>query len=360
MGYQYANEMVDRFNSFHGYNFLLSPDPVPVPEFSAIPTDYTFLVGSGDDFTFDNPSVNDGRNVYSRVISEFDSPMGVPSQSFGLSGALAFKPATDISFTNPGFEVNTTGWILGGWARTTLDFATTPASVTVNTAGTAPLICSGFTGTMTIGKTYRCTFWAKKALATIILDSPYLVMGSFTYFPTTTTYAVTTSWVQYSFDFPALATTISQISINAVAPGVAASIWVDQFEFQVPNGNVIERRDFSRTALRPMASKSTAAAATALAQLELDSSQFPPLKGTLTVKGKIRVKGGEYVPVNRLPSCVGRGILIENFNDPNTGAFGRYGIIQTAEYDAATDTASVTIDANNNFIVNLRNRLQFT
>jgi len=120
--------------------------------------------------------------------------------------------------------------------------------------------------------------------------------------------------------------------------------------------NVVQRRGFAKTKLVDFSSKMTAAAATQVCQIILDASQFPPLKGTLKVTGHIRRYGtGAHIHVSQLK--LGEAILLEDETDPNTGAIGRIGIIMQFTYDHDTQTATIAIDSNKNFVENLLARL---
>ncbi|MCW2922269.1 MAG: hypothetical protein JWL76_2143 [Thermoleophilia bacterium] len=362
-GWKYGNELIDAANAIHGYVARLSPDPVPVFEFQPQPTDYSFAVGASE-YTLLEPAAQDGRGVFSRVISEFEDAAGVRGESSSIDTATLTSPT---QFTNPSFDVNTVGWSGGTFGTITRDtaiFHTAPASVSLTTAlngsvYTASLAPSPSLTGLAPGANYVLRFWWRRDAT--LLSSLFEIFGNYIRTdPFSTTPLGTFVPIEIPFIAPSSGSLTGTLSFLIQVTTAAATVAgrFDGFEILEIGTSIVTRRRFQRTALRPMGIKSNAATSLALAQLELSSSQFPPFKGTIGVTGRIRTKGGTTMPVTVLPSRVGDAILIENLTDPNTGALGRQGIIQSAKYNEAQDRVELTIDSAQSFISQLRARLR--
>ncbi len=368
---QYPDEIINRANTFHGYNTLLSCDPVPVMEFSAQPTDNTYLVGAEDDFKFENPAVNDGRSVFNEVISEYSDATNIQGEAISRNSGTYLN---SVQVSNPGFEVNTTGYtaLVGTITRDTVVFDSGVAScrLTSDAFGTANVAFSAALTGLSVGNYILQIRFRRKVAVT---GGIYYVWYGGSSGSISTTYPTFTADIAnstintfVSIDFPFEITPsmganpfvyITQFAL-ATATLLGDVGYIDNIQLLRSGTTIVDRRDFVKTALRPMTSKSSYAAAKVISDLELAAAQYPPLKGKLEISGRIRVRGGETIPVSHIPGYgVGRAILLENFNDPNTGAFGRQGVIKTASYDATTDVCTITIDDPADFITNLRARL---
>jgi hypothetical protein len=354
IGFRYPNEIIDAVNTYHGYQFKLTPNPSPIPIYGAVPTEPHWLVGAKDVYSFENPSTNDGRDIYTDVISEYEDAGGIERYGLASYGSNpTFRSEGLVASGNNDFTTNTTGWTLSGdlTARITADYYVSPACLRVGHSAGNGYGWATVSG-LTIGKKYRLHYWSNCAGAFSYDYGPVLLTNSTENLYSS--YEETGSWGQNFIDFTAK---LTSVNIYFYGPSTADVVMVDTVTISAFNQNLVESRGFKRTALRPMSSKSTEAAAEQIAQIELDTSQFPPLRGTLVVEGRIRKPGGLTVPVSQLPSAVGDVVLIENLTDPNTGALGRQGIIQAASYDEATKRATLTIDNNRGFIQQLRNRI---
>jgi hypothetical protein len=378
-GYRYGNELIDAANAIHGYIARLSPDPVPVFEFAPQPTDYTFVVGAGE-YQLAEPAAQDGRGVYSRVISEYTDAAGVRGAESSILADSAIFRASEIQHANPNFATDTTGWAaIGNFtatapsiARTTATYNSSPASVALTTGdGNTNIYDDGignsstsFSDAFTAGKKYRMNV-ALKADASRTITVELRHGGSSGLLFHTETVTATTSWQTFAVDFvmPEIPPDANgKIAAKFYLPtGIATgttALWLDDFYIDEPQSSIVERRGFTRTALRPMDARTTAATADALAQLELDNSQYPPFKGTVSITGRIRTKGGMTWPVSMIPCRVGDALLIEDLVDPNTGALGRSGIIQRAKYIERENRVELEIDSAQRFIAQLRTRLR--
>lgn len=360
--WRYADELIKQANAYHGYIARLTPEPTPVFEYFPVPTDYRFVVNEGQ-YTFLEPAAQALQGVASRVITEFEDAAGVKNYSQASAAASTnarATPQTDVTITNPSFDTNTTGWTASGSSsisRSTATFDTTPASGqwTLNNQGDT--LTGAMTGTARFGKSY--------IIAVAIRSNAVTVTETRIKIGTTTDYVeatipVTTAWVTHVFNWTprANAATPSIILTNTLLSVAAQDIFVDSITMGQNSYSAPLARGFTRTFLRPMTQRSTAATAQAIAQLELDNAQFPPFKGTIGVTGRIPLKGGGTMDVSHVPALVGENILIANLHDPNTQGFGRVGNIQSAVYDHDKRQVTIGIDRDLSFITELRNRLE--
>lgn len=371
IGNKYPHEYIDLANAYHGYEMLLTPDPVPLPIFRAIPTAPKFVVGVQDDYSFTNPSQSDGRNVYSRVIAEYADANGVDSSASTSNPTVLGTPyLSESQLSNPSFDTNTTGWTAYGnagssIARNTGTFDTTPAglSVITGTAGndTSGVYTTSFATPLKIGKRYRIEVRVYP-LTTVTVGKPidlyvYGASGTIAYSKRTTSGASST-WMTISLDFTAeIEDPRVDIIFYSTALVSTPCMVVDTFQIYEFDNNLVSKRGFVRTAIKKIDGASTAAAALAIAQIKLDNSQYPPLRGTLVVKGRIRLVGGGSIHVSKLVRFIGEAVVIENMKDPVSGAQGRQGIIGKVSYEHDTQSATLEIDTPQDFIDVLISRM---
>ena len=358
-GFRYANELIDQANSYHGYIARLTPDPVPIFEYAALPTDYSYALGNGE-YTFLEPASQDGRAIYDTVISEFDDVASNSRMAITANTPTSNRwVLANNQLLNPSFTTNTAGWDVpplnsSVLTRDTGVFQATPASLKVTAAsGTrAAVSVSGESGDG-IKLRHKIGFWARTVSGSSQITvssngSPVDPGGT-----NNKTFNITTTFQYFEMEY----TRNTNFSLLFWFTS-AVDFYLDEVNIYKAQNNLVQMRGFRRTALRPMEVKSNLAAATQISQLELDSSQYPPFKGTIGVSGRIRTKGGGSIPVSQLPSRVGDAILIENMYDINTGALGRQGIIRTATYTEDTGICEITIDDPKSFLDVLKARLK--
>lgn len=358
--YRYGNELIDLANSIHGYVTRLTPDPTPIMEFFPQPTDYSFMVGANE-YSLVEPAAQDGRGVANRVIVEYEDAAGVKGNAESTPTVLGTPGVPQ--FSNPFFEVDASGW--------TVFFGTAVRSLAAASQGVASLALTTSAGSivyvnpttltgLTPGKRYVVKLQWRRA--NTITGGNVHVRNSASarisdYVESQFSAAGTGSFTAISIPFtaPSDGIAVLELSLNGAASTLLG--YLDAVEVVSSLTNIVDRRGFQRTFLRPMSVKSTAAAAAAIALLELQSSEFPPFRGTIGIQGRVRTKGGGSMHVSKLPALVGDAILIEDIADPNTGAMGRQGVIQQATYNADTDTCEITIDDPTGFLEVLRSRL---
>lgn len=370
-GYMYPNEILEAVNAYHGYQCLLSNDATARFKYRAVPTAPTYAVGKSDGYSFENPGTYDGSEVYSQVIASYTDAAGVPGVAVvGSPTAPSFPALSGKQLSNPSMDTNTTGW--SGYttpavtiARDTGTYDSTPASLSWQLTAPglpATIICStsSWTSALTVGKAYKLTGKIKASVADvttsiecIIRDGTTVTGGS--RLATDSQNLTDTNWHDFSIIFTPISSSCILCLQATKASGTNPVYYVDTLKLYDTASTVVDRRGFVRTKLVEFRSRMTSAAATQIAQVILDSSQHPPLKGTLTIQGRIRRTNGTTIPVTQLQ--LGDAILLEDETDPNTGAIGRIGIIQEFSYNHDTDQATITIDSNQNFVANLLARM---
>jgi len=348
--------IIDKANAYHGWQCLVSSDPVARVSYRAIPTTPTYAVGVVDEYEFDNPSTYDGSEVYSQVIGKYTDAAGVASSVVGVNPTNGPYIASTGVFTNPTAAADTTGWSAvgaGAITRDTVTYDTGPASFYISgTLAGDGAKSSAITG-LSVGRAYRLSFWiwpfSVGYLRAYIKNSAGIVLAQ---------QDVTSGAGTYSLAWSATETAGNYLEVGFYSrtDPTVSHINIDSILLTEMSASVVNKRGFTKTKLVDFSSKMTAAAATQVCQIILDASQFPPLKGTLKVRGHIRRYGtGAHIHVSQLK--LGEAILLEDETDPNTGAIGRIGIIMQFTYDHESQTATIAIDSNKNFVENLLARL---
>lgn len=364
-GRKYAHELIDKANSFHGYLARLSPDPLPVFEFQPVPSEPSILLAPGVDpgVSWKEPAALDGRGVYNRAFVEFEDAAGQRNEVNAVNARVA--PYVS-QLANPSFDVDASSWSVstGTIARDTSVFHTSPASLRIaRTGGTPQLVRTavpGPSGRLVPGFPYEVRLWFRVTGSNEAVQNVTITRTGAT---TSALASVDLSsgpigmWYPVSVPFIATESTHDLVvTCGAGLPG-GNPAYVDSVELFGPSATIVDRREFTRDTLRPMASKSTDAAAQQIANLELAASMYPSVAGTVTIVGSARTPGGGVIAASQIPSLIGEYALIENLVDENTLALGRGGSIMTASYVEETDTATVGIDDPRAFIDVLRNRL---
>lgn len=362
--WRYGDELIKQANAPHGYITRLTPDPVPVFEYFPVPTDYRFVVGEGD-YTLLEPAAQDGQQVYSRVISEFEDAAGVR----GYTKSVDLEPVlAPNQVANPSFDTNASNWTVdfGALTRSTAQFNSSPASGRLTVSGDPPYVRSDAV-TVTPGKRYRVTARFRKTAASTIGGFEFLNATTGAILPhyedfTTKAQMIaaysaggTGAWFTLTAEF--IAPSTGSIRVGVYDSSGTADVHFDDVVIYSFGRSAVERRGFQRTALRPMTSRSTTATAQAISDLELAASSYPPFKGTISVVGRIPLKGGGSIDASHVPGMVGENLLIADLYDPNTQRLGRIGNVQSAVYDHKTRRATIGIDRDLFFISTLRDRL---
>lgn len=324
--------------------FTILPETVPRAKITSIPTRPTWVYDAGTDGgSFDDAGANDGQEMFSGVVVPYTDSTGARADS-GYT-----TESGSIAFTNGTFDVNATGWsaTIGSVARVTTPVYAGAGSLQVTTgpAGDFEFATSSFSAALKPGRTYTVRFKARVNSGGVEWDELGIISNHYSgytaLFPSEQ--FVEDGWVGLTFTFVA---TVASLTLTFTAFGLpvsTAAFFVDSFEIELHGATLIDRRGFRRRiALQSDVSTSTAAAAHADAFL--DTAQYPPFKGSLSLTGYARKYGtDESVPVGQIPD--GEALLVYDDANPATGSVGRVGIIERVSYSHESQTAQIDLDS---------------
>lgn len=365
-GRMYPNEIVEAVNAYHGYQFLLSADPVPKPVFRAVPTTPVYVLGEADSYTFENPGTYDGSEVYSRVIARYDDATGQPAEV-----TVDNSTSRTAQIPNPSFASDTSGWSIstGSITRDTGVYESAAASgrLTAANNGFGVFVNNGNGSTATgLRPMTNHLFefaWRKTepwtSVSMYVVDSAGSDLSLSGQVIATADLSGLAEDTWHTLQLPFKTGVLGTARIAWTGTGFSGAVdvgYVDSVTLTELAEGIIQSRGFERTKVVEFRSRLTAAAATQIAQIILDGSQYPPLKGSIRVGGFVRRYGaGGLVHCSKIR--VGEPILLADETSPQTGAIGRVGIIQAVRYDADAREATLTIDSVANYIDNLLARV---
>ena len=202
----------------------------------------------------DGSTYNGNDSNYAKLWSVLGTTYGGTGQSsfavpnLGSRVPVGLRTGTEVSFTNPTFDTNTTGWTATGSTitRDTSVFDSSPASGRWDNTGAsnvldfADSIATTLNGTFVAGVTYTIT-WKMRASANSWLygyfgdlsTSNYAFRGAINGF----TVGV---WNTYTMDWtPTSSVTTAQFSINDRSGffGLSAYYWIDSFTVTSTEGD---------------------------------------------------------------------------------------------------------------------------
>jgi hypothetical protein len=149
-------------------------------------------------------------------------------------------------------------------------------------------------------------------------------------------------------------TPITSFSGNAVqifslaGAGGNAFFYIDSLSIAAAQPTIIERRSFARTKQVASSFTLTTPAAQQIADKWLLSHKTSPFKGRAKLTGNQacrEIKTGRPVKPEELLLRTGELIRFGDRIDPDTGATGRDGRLVEAQYEADTDSVTLTIDS---------------
>ncbi|MBA3688463.1 MAG: hypothetical protein H0W81_06515 [Chloroflexi bacterium] len=312
-------------------------------------------VGAWASFVDDDASANSGEDIYNRVLVTGQTPAGDPVVASRYSGQAADFIAATSQIPNPSFDTNTTGWTptgTGTITRTTTIFDTSPAAGSWS-HGTGTLGTT-LTGSFLAGSVYRLTFKHRPSSGALTIsayikfgalganDFGFELLGS----AGTTFTGQTVSWVPRQ----TYATGVTVQFEHITTKGGSGDLVLDSFALDYARPTLVSRRGFIRSKVLPISAPlpKDLAVANTIGDVWLPDHKATPFRGTLTVTGNASarmISTGAPVSPERMGMYVGQLIRFTDRVDPDTGNWGREGRIVGVSYDAATDTASVTIDS---------------
>jgi len=351
-------EHINAVNAFHGWQFKVDPESRPV--FQALPSRPRFTIGDWSACELQDSSQNSGQDIYNRVLVTGQDPAGGQVSVIRGIGSLPeyWAAQSDVSFPNPSFDTNTTGWDTSfGLTRTTTagEFESGPGGGKTPGSGGSYPNYTNLTGTCKAGQTYIVTFWFRFTTASSS-SSLAVNMGDLAgTVPRTVrlaTYASgtlnDTNWRQMiAFWTPTEAFQPRLTLSPFVASGSA--FLQDSFRILKPGQALPDRRGFVRTKQLSVNSTlpSDGVAAAQLGDAWLANHSTTPFRGTLTITGPNALRdrtSGTPIPPATLLRHTGELIHFADRIDPDTGGVGRDGRIVNVTYRPDLDQAVIELD----------------
>lgn len=350
-GHATYRQVAEAVNAFHRWQlFVDAQDRLCFRPQPSIPS---YVV---DDAEFEDATASSGEEIFNKVLVQGTGPDGQPLRV--ERGGLWLPSLTQPS--NPGFEVNTTGWS-NPVPNTTLARSTARAHAGVASGlvsvgasfGATPLVeTQAWTqAAVSVGLRYRISVWvnlAQDASYIQVYAPGFAGSNAFLRSPATNTW--------YELILEGFATSPSpllqvwagreagEFSFNFAAGAV---FYLDDVLAKEPDRKTLPgRRGFTRTKLLDVPSAMPAEAMAQVGDVFLATHTSTPFKGSVSIApGAITEYGtGRQVDPIELVGASNRLIHFANEIDPDTGQLGRNGVIAGVTYDEDNDTASVQID----------------
>lgn len=354
-------EMWNAVNAFEDYQAEI--DVLKRPVFRAKPSSPEVEVGAWSGMEFEDSSANSGGDVYSGVVITCNQADGSPlrvrrtqSQQASANSVVLTSP----TFTNATFETNVTGWTASSSTvtRDTGNAYSGTAGARWDKTGASDSMTTGvltgtLTGTWRAGVSYTVWYYVKSAGTVTFFNSQ---LGSATdrgpnntrvYFGTTGWERVPVSWTPQNTVSASVTLTLT-MTVPAFLSTVGGFLYVDDFVVMSSNDTVVERRGFARTKQIASNFTLTTTAAQQIADKWLLAHKTSPFKGRAKLTGNQacrEIKTGRPVKPEELLLRTGELIRFGDRIDPDTGATGRDGRLVEAQYEADTDSVTLTIDS---------------
>lgn len=359
-------------NAFHGWMSKIDVDGRPV--FQAVPSRPKYQIGEWSAAEITDSSQNSGQDIYNKVIVTGTDPAGQPVRVTRTAAQGASSPVTqaqtDITFTNPSFDTNTTGWSIttsGTITRTTTagEFESTPAGAKLFEVISTSAAATTLTGTAKASRTYVLTCRVKTSDA--VAYPVRLGIGA-------TTLEANQNFVTQNVNSSGFVTLTKYWTptANTASPVVVIengnankTAYIDTFDIRVATPTLPERRGFARAKQLAVNSvlPSDGVAAAAIGDVWLQNHITTPFRGSVVLTGKDALRNrltGQSVPLAALLRDTGELLELTDRSDPDTGATTRKGRITTVSYVPALDQATVALDSTRANLDNLLNRLAAT
>ena len=352
-----TREIINKVQALHDYIFKIGPGRVP--QFSAKPSYATMEIGAWSPKASDeDASSNDIGEIVNRVLVRGAAPDGTPVrvERWARDATTAvLETAADVAPTNPGFEVDTSGWA----GDHTITRTTTAGEFYAGVAGgkmTATLTGDGiqsaaFTGTFRRNIKYTLRFWAKASSAS---SGNCVVrwgdLSSGTNLTVTGGLSLTTSFQQFSVTWvPTADVTTAALAFSSTWTTLPTTLYMDELSVLVARPTVLDKRYRRRTKILSVGFQlpTDGVVAAALGDTYLNNHKLTPFKGTCTVVGNRSVRDvltGEYIKLDTLGLRTGQLIRFSDRRDPDTGNWGRDGRLVAVKYRPFDETAELTID----------------
>jgi hypothetical protein len=355
-------ETIDAANSFHDWVWKVNHDPTIT--YDPKPTAAVYEIGQWSGAEFEDAAANSGEEIYNEVRVEANDALGRPLVS--RRGGL--QPSTQVGFTNPSFASATTGWtgVSGSTiARDTGTFDTTPASLSVsaNSGYWAIAQSTSFYGKFVPGRKYRIRGRFRRGA--VANTEMYIYMEN------TSTGEIVQKivprgtlnvWFTETLDFSFTAYDTLQFQVwQSTSATSGTGLYIDSFEiWEQDETSLPARLGFTRTKILPVQAAMVQTAIDQIGDIYLAGHKSTPFKGTLVhsaPNGIRRATTGDSVHPAAMLNATAEKIRFTNRVDPDTGHWGREGLISTVGYDDSTGQATIAIDNTRSSFETLLTRL---
>lgn len=347
----------DRFESIQSFDdtqFSITNEPTPRARLRTTPSTPVWVYDASTDAgSTEDAGANDGQEMFSQALVTYQNSAGKPSDTTYTT------ESGSISFTNGTFDSDVANWTAGSDTTIAQATSTTYAgagSLRLTAVGT-PETVSAYTTSFSVnvipGRTYKISCFVRLYQTPGGPQTCYVSAtksdGTGSYGAGAVDDASLTTGVWYPLTFTAVPTEgnmrvkfVNSLAWgNTFAAGVVA--FLDEITIELAPDTLIDRRGFQRT-IELSSDSSSSTAAAALASTYLNTAQYPPFKGSLTLTGYARkYDTGERIPVAQLPA--GDALLLSDEPNPTTGALGRIGVIERIAYDHNAQTVQVDLDS---------------
>lgn len=349
-GYLTPRAAIEAVNAYEAYQHRIAGIDRRTLEYRPKPTSATVEVGAWSGIQVSDGSVS-GQEILNKVIVQGTGPDGEPIVAKVTTGDLDGATYTTLATpqpTNPGFEVNASGWSAVAGSAPTRD-----TSVKHEGAASGRIDESWVTTTITglaPGIAYRIRCWLFKTSG-YTPDPALFVFDATSGRELATTNATSVpslgSFEQYELDFVAdTASAKFQIDATLIGGVGSESVWVDTVQLFTADRTLPDRRGFGRARTLPISSAITAEVADRLGLLYLAEHVTAPFAASVSVTGNsVRwILGGATIPPWALGDLVGEKLRVNHRVDPDTGARGRDGRIVAVSYSHDARQAAITLD----------------
>lgn len=348
-----TRETVEAANAFH--DFMYKVDVEKKVHFQPKPTVPSVEIGSWPGVEFSDASANSGEEIYNRVVVTGTAPNGdiIRSARYtaGLPEIAKDSVLSNVQLTNAKFLTNVTGWnsngplvwLSGGPASTggymMVQNSPTPGVYFAN---------SSFAGTFKKGKAYKVTIWSQtpesNTTVTTHIHFGHWASGDLAFLDITP-YEIRASFREYTLIWvPSVDRTSAEIRMSWSSNQIHDA-YIDDVTLYESRATLLDRRGLNRAKILPINSPLTKTVGDQIGDVFLRAHRTTPFKGSFTAQGGIRrALGGAPVHPAELLLATSQLVRVSHRIDPDTGAWGRDGVMASVEYDHDQRQSVVQID----------------
>lgn len=345
-------EHIDAVNAYHGWSTKIGRERRPI--FRARSSAPKYEIGSWSGAEIQDASGGSGQDLFNRVIVTGTDPAGQPVRADVTAASVpgfGSEAAPGISWPNPSFDTNTTGWtgdMNAVLTRTTVagEYDTGPGGGKFTSTALYSNIYTLSTGTAPVaGRLYELVVRLKASAST---DVNILFGGAWPANQSVFLTVPASGWItQRVYARPRASDT--QLSCVIWAMLNSKTLFVDSLQLNVVQRTLPDRAGFTRTKQLQVAAPlpTDGAAATAIGQTFLTDHAATPFRGSLTLTGRQAIRNrlsGQPVPLHQLLADTDELISLTDRVNPDDGTVGRAARISEVTYRPAEDVATVTLD----------------